>query len=189
MIRLMASVMTLLLLLAGCGGAEAPGPKAATGESMAETASIGDGGTEPLEEAEFEVIDLGQELTRDEERGLAIFRHYCAHCHGEYGAGDGQNSYGLEAEVRDLVGLELEGLRSDEELRQVISDGGAAHGFSTFMPPWGHTLQANRINDLVDVIRILPDLEPVDTDVEGDDLYMDLDAEEEDDTDYGDFSL
>ncbi len=144
-------------------------------------------GTETLDysEGDFEVLAVGPELTSCEERGLMIFRHYCAHCHGASGAGDGQNSYGLETPPRDLLDIEMDAL-SDEHLQQVITMGGAASGLSPLMPPWGHTLEPHRIADLVMMIRILPDLEGMDEEAD----IPSLDDEEElDEDDMGDFSL
>jgi len=136
---------------------------------------------EALGDDELVVQEPVLELTKAEQRGLMIFGRYCAHCHGEYGLGDGQNAFGLETPPRDLLQLELNGTRSDEQLHQVIRDGGAAHGFSPLMPPWGHTLQPARIDDLVALIHILPELEPV----EDDDGILDFDDED----DMGEFSL
>lgn len=167
--RLTALCLTALLLAAllavcGCtvpedGGAAAPETASAPADGTMEL-----DGTEPLNGTEtlygddIEVLAVGPELTRSEERGRMIFLHYCAHCHGPSGAGDGQNSYGLETPPRDLLAVEMDAL-SDEHLRKVITEGGAANGLSPLMPPWGHTLEPHRINDLVALIRVLPNLE------------------------------
>ncbi len=155
----MVWLICVLLCWAGCADSEKPRIEALTGSTTV-AAGTADKieGTETLEEGDFEMVAVEPQLTRAEERGLMIFRHYCAHCHGAYGYGDGPNSFGLETPPRDLQAVEMDS-RTDEELLQVITDGGAAHGFSRLMPPWGQTLEPNRIADLVAMIRILPDLE------------------------------
>ncbi len=156
---LLVLLVLLPLLAAGCsengGNGQESGKKATALTGVAEPAEI----IETLGEDELVVMVPPLVLTKSEERGLMIFRHYCAHCHGDYGLGDGQNSFGLEPPPRDLLQLELDGTHNDEDLRQVIRDGGAAHGFSSLMPPWGHTFDPERINDLVALIHILPELE------------------------------
>jgi hypothetical protein len=160
-------LMPALLFWAGCTGPAAEPPRAADGTSSIPVGTTEIEGTESLEDFEtidgddLEILATPLELTKSEERGLMIFRHYCAHCHGTTGQGDGQNSYGLETPPRDLLILELDGERTDEDLRRVITEGGAANGLSPLMPPWGHTLEPERIDDLVALIHILPELEPV----------------------------
>jgi len=176
----------LLLVAHGCG-ATAPPPQGDTATVEANgTPSPGGttetiGGTATLEEG-FEVVATEVVLTRAEERGLMIFRHYCAHCHGETGAGDGQNAFGLVVAPRILRGVEMDD-RSDGELHRVITDGGAAHGFANLMPPWGQVLDSHRIEDLVGLIRVLPDLEGPE------DNYGDVPSLDDESDGMGDFSL
>lgn len=192
MLRIQAALLpgaflALLLFCVGCTTPGSLGQETAEGttETLQGTAKPISGTTEPVEifetlgEDDLEIVAVKPELTKAEERGLMIFRHYCAHCHGFDGLGDGQNSFGLETPPRDLLELELDGTRTDEELIQVITDGGATHSFSPLMPPWGETLEADRIKDLVALIHILPELEePAD-----DEEILSLDD------DMGDFSL
>jgi hypothetical protein len=184
----LAALLLVLLCGAGCTGSGNPAPTAQDGSVTPTAGTTGTvEGTETLDysDGDFEVLAVGPELTRCEERGLMIFRHYCAHCHGASGAGDGQNSYGLETPPRDLLDIEMDAL-SDEHLQQVITMGGAASGLSPLMPPWGHTLEPHRIADLVMMIRILPDLEGMDEEAD----IPSLDDEEGlDEDDMGDFSL
>lgn len=180
-------ICVLLLALTGwygCSGSGNTGhetvdnPQAMAADGTGTVAGTETVGTETLDDGDFEILAVGPELTRAEERGLMIFRHYCAHCHGFTGQGDGQNSYGLETPPRDLSSVEMDS-RTDEELCLLITGGGAAHGLSILMPPWGRTLEPHRIADLVKMIRILPDLEGMEED----------DEEGLDDDDMGDFSL
>ena len=197
----LVAVLLISLLFAvtpGCGdgGAPAPAEQASAGSAAGAVTPSGAsepvGGTETIGGTEvpegtavpeegFEVLDAAPELTRAEERGLMIFRHYCAHCHGDSGAGDGQNSFGLAVAPRNLRAAELDG-RTDAELHGVIADGGAAHGLANLMPPWGQVLEPKRIDDLVGLIRVLPDV-PGPEDEYGDVPSLDGDG------DMGDFSL
>ena len=87
--------------------------------------------------------------------GIALFRHYCAPCHGAEGHGDGLNAYNLDPRPRDLADPAFQKSRSNDELAAVIRSGGGAAGLSTSMPPWGRTLGERRIRYLVSYLRRL----------------------------------
>lgn len=92
----------------------------------------------------------------DRQRGGALYRRYCAVCHGLEGRGDGPNASFLEDDrPRDLTDSRYIGRLSDERLFRVIADGGQAIQGSRFMPPWGRTLTADQIRDLVAHVRWL----------------------------------
>jgi mono/diheme cytochrome c family protein len=87
--------------------------------------------------------------------GGALFRHYCAPCHGDEGQGDGLNAYNLDPRPRDLADPAFRKSRSDDDLAAIIRSGGGAAGLSTAMPPWGRTLGERRIRNLVAYLRSL----------------------------------
>ena len=92
----------------------------------------------------------------DPQRGGALYRRYCAVCHGREGRGDGPNAVFLEDDrPRDLTDSRYIGRLSDEHLSRVIADGGQAIRGSRFMPPWGRTLTSDQIRDLVAHVRWL----------------------------------
>ena len=88
--------------------------------------------------------------------GRALFRHYCATCHGQEGRGDGLNAYNLDPRPRDLSEASFQKQRADEDLVAVIRAGGGVSGLSTGMPPWGRTLDERKIRNLVAYLRVLP---------------------------------
>jgi len=90
--------------------------------------------------------------------GKVTFTHYCQTCHGESGAGDGFNAFNLDPHPRDLSDPEFQKKKSDAELADAIQRGGAGVGLSALMPPWGHTLSAGQIDELVLYLRTLPTL-------------------------------
>ena len=53
---------------------------------------------------------------------------------------------------------EFQKKKSDAELADAIQRGGAGVGLSALMPPWGHTLSARQIDELVLYLRTLPTL-------------------------------
>jgi len=124
----------LLLAGAGCGGAD---PSALADASPREQAL-----TQP---------DLGYNARE----GRALFRHYCATCHGAEGHGDGFNAYNLDPKPRDLADPEFQSQRGDDDLAAVIRSGGGVAGLSTGMPPWGRTLNNRQIRNVVDYVRTL----------------------------------
>ena len=88
--------------------------------------------------------------------GKVTFAHYCQTCHGETGAGDGFNAFNLDPHPRDLSNPEFQKKKSDAELADAIQRGGAGVGLSALMPPWGHTLSARQVAEVVLYLRTLP---------------------------------
>lgn len=87
--------------------------------------------------------------------GKGIYRHYCQTCHGETGAGDGFNAFNLDPRPRDLSDPAFQKKKSDAELTDTIRRGGAGVGLSALMPPWGHTLSARQIDEVILSVRAL----------------------------------
>jgi mono/diheme cytochrome c family protein len=81
-----------------------------------------------------------------------VFQRYCQTCHGDAGAGDGFNAFNLDPRPRDLSDPALH-KKSDAELADAIRRGGAGVGLSPLMPPWGRTLSAVQIDDVVLYLR------------------------------------
>jgi mono/diheme cytochrome c family protein len=88
--------------------------------------------------------------------GKEVFRHYCQTCHGETGAGDGFNAYNLDPRPRDLSDLAFQKRKSDADFADAVRRGGAGVGLSPLMPPWGHTLSARQIDEVILYLRALP---------------------------------
>lgn len=95
------------------------------------------------------------ELGYNAREGQAVFRHYCAPCHGEEGHGDGFNAFNLDPRPRDLGAPEFQAERSDDDLASILRTGGGAAGLSNAMPPWGRTLSELQIQSLLRYLRTL----------------------------------
>lgn len=105
-------------------------------------------------------IALCQELIdrREQARGAflatpdGIYRHYCAHCHGDDGTGSGRLwTTELSPSPADLTALK----QPKEYLVAVIRDGTAAHGKSNLCPPWSRTITADNVERLAQFILSL----------------------------------
>jgi cytochrome c oxidase cbb3-type subunit 3 len=85
------------------------------------------------------------------------YRLYCSQCHGTKGNGRGINETagGLAVSPRDHTDAAAMSKLSDHELRLAIAEGGDAVQKSELMPPWGQTLSAQQIDDLVRHLRAL----------------------------------
>jgi mono/diheme cytochrome c family protein len=97
-------------------------------------------------------------LTHAEAQGRLLFGQYCATCHGEGGKGDGQNASTLSPAPPDLTALKPP--LDDVLLRRVITQGSAAAGRSPLSPPFGRSLRAQEIEDLVLYCRALARVKP-----------------------------
>ncbi len=85
-------------------------------------------------------------LTYAQAHGKHLFDHYCATCHGEGGAGDGQNASNLSPPPPDLTASKS--LADAAYTRRVIVEGSAAVGRSPLSPPWGRSLSRQQIEYL-----------------------------------------
>ncbi len=97
---------------------------------------------------------------RQQARGIfraspeGIYRHYCAHCHGDDAKGTGRLWVSeLSPSPTDLTRLTA----SEESVVAAIRDGSAAHGKSSLCPPWGRTLSLPDIQRLARYIISLGD--------------------------------
>ena len=85
------------------------------------------------------------------------YRLYCVQCHGTLGNGEGinQTAGGLTVSPRNHTSAKHMSELSDDELRLAIAEGGDAVQKSDLMPPWGKTLSAEAIDQLVHHLRTL----------------------------------
>ncbi len=85
-----------------------------------------------------------------------VYRFYCAACHGLYGKGDGPNNTPTQpVRPRNHTNAAKMSQLSDEDLINVIREGGAATNRSRMMPPFGDTLTKKEISELKDYLRQL----------------------------------
>lgn len=132
-----AWILALLLLAGACSPRKAAGPAPPPAEAPAQAP------------APPPVPQLGYELRL----GQAVYRHYCLTCHGDGGAGDGFNAFNLDPRPKDLSDPALQKGKSDADLIDAVRRGGAGVGLSPLMPPWGRTLTAVQIEQVVAYIR------------------------------------
>ena len=88
-------------------------------------------------------------------KGKTLFVHYCAHCHGLSGAGDGFNAEFLDKEPAELSDSKFQGKKTNHQIFKVITKGGAGVRKSHLMPVFGKTLSEAEIWALVAYIRDL----------------------------------
>ncbi len=97
----------------------------------------------------------GAAVSRVAVRGEANYATYCSACHGPRGDGDGPMAALLDPKPTQHSDAALMSALSDEELFQVIKDGGPVVGKSPQMAAWGELLSDQNIRDLVDYVRSL----------------------------------
>ena len=88
--------------------------------------------------------------------GEKLFIKNCTPCHGASGHGDGPASVALNPKPRNFTQPSQFKSKTDDEVFQVISKGGAARKLSPAMPPWGPTLKREQIWQLIAFIRTFP---------------------------------
>ena len=87
--------------------------------------------------------------------GKAVYaKNQCAGCHGETGTGDGAAAASLPVKPRNYSDAKWQSETTDEQLKKVINEGGAAHGLNAIMVPYP-AIQGDDLNNLVTFIRSL----------------------------------
>lgn len=89
------------------------------------------------------------------ESGAALYKAYCAQCHGIHGNGMGINIRDMSVQPRDHTDKRWMSGRSDDELFKAVKEGGLAMSKSVLMPPWGNVLGDDSIHRLVEYMREL----------------------------------
>lgn len=87
--------------------------------------------------------------------GAALYKKWCAACHGEAGRGDGPNAANLPVKPAAHASREAMSARPDDSLFDTIAAGGAVMNRSPRMPSFGTTLNPAEIRALVRHIRSL----------------------------------
>jgi len=88
-------------------------------------------------------------------RAAGNYALHCSSCHGQKGDGKGVLAGEFETPPRDHTDADILSARTDEELFEVISKGGAAMGFDEAMPPHNTVISEEEIRGLVKYIRML----------------------------------
>ena len=88
--------------------------------------------------------------------GAATFASFCATCHGPAGKGDGPAAIALDPKPADLSAADFWTSRTDEGVKKVIVEGGAASGLSPVMPAWGASLSEAQIDEVLAFLKTLP---------------------------------
>ena len=91
----------------------------------------------------------------NEINGKKLYLSYCFLCHGPSGQGDGFAASVQPTKPRNLADDAHMSTRSDQQLFDAISGGGAAIHGSMTMPYWRESLTEAEIHDLVAYVRTL----------------------------------
>ena len=136
-----AAAFALALSLLGCSregaSTSAPSGDSSGSRPASQTEPAGTGGPPGLDQ------------------GAALYKQYCAACHGPEGKGNGPAAAGLPVTPADHTNGAVMGKISDAELFKAIKEGGQAVGKSPAMPPWAGMLKDEQIRALVLYVRSL----------------------------------
>lgn len=89
----------------------------------------------------------------DPKTGAKLYKQFCRGCHGADGRGGGHT---FMPHIDRLTRKGYIDLLPDDHLVAVITEGGVAHGMSSYMPAWGDRLTPDEIRNIVAHIRRLP---------------------------------
>jgi len=101
------------------------------------------------------LVLMGPAAAFGAEEGAALYRTYCAQCHGTHGNGKGINVRDMSVQPRDHTDAKEMSARSDADLFKAIKEGGQSISKSVLMPPWGPVLSDEEIHTLVGYLREL----------------------------------
>lgn len=94
-------------------------------------------------------------VAQAQETGAALYKTYCAQCHGTVGNGLGINVRDMAVQPRDHTDTAWMSGRSDADLFKAVKEGGLALSKSVLMPPWEGVISDDGIHRLVEYMREL----------------------------------
>jgi cytochrome c oxidase cbb3-type subunit III len=94
-------------------------------------------------------------IAQAQETGAALYKTYCAQCHGIRGDGMGINLRDMSVQPRDHTDAVWMSGRSDADLFKAVKEGGLALSKSVLMPPWEGVIDDDGIQRLVEYMREL----------------------------------
>lgn len=97
----------------------------------------------------------GFTLGGDAAKGQAVYKQYCAMCHGDAGKGDGVAAAALNPKPKNLSDGATMSQISDWEVYLVIKEGGAVAGLSPMMTSWKAVLNDGQLRDVAAFVRSL----------------------------------
>lgn len=118
--------LSLVFVVAACGKGQEP-PPPTSGHPNAQRES-GPGGWAPVEDHAAKPAGGIPKKAQD------MYAMVCQMCHGANGRGDGANAGNLSVKPRDYSDAAWQASVTDEDLKKVILQGGAALGKSPQMP-------------------------------------------------------
>lgn len=92
-------------------------------------------------------------LSYQQSIGKKLFIHYCGACHGDYGEGNGINSYNLNPPPPNLK--ESLKKRKAEEIRKIIEYGSISFHLSPLSPPYKYTLKKEEIDAILSYLLVI----------------------------------
>lgn len=81
--------------------------------------------------------------------GKALFKQYCATCHGEKGDGAGPAGAALSPTPANFTEASFWETRDTAHLTKVVTEGGASVGKSPLMMAWGGILNEEQVTQVV----------------------------------------
>lgn len=98
-------------------------------------------------------LSISTEARAGAAEGKTTFETMCVTCHGTSGKGDGPAGAALTPSPADFTSPEFWSTRTADDLKTVVTSGGAAVGKSPIMPAWGPVIGEQGVNDVVAYIE------------------------------------
>lgn len=89
------------------------------------------------------------------ERGKTTYAELCGKCHGSGGKGDGKEAATLATKPKDLTECPRMATFKDDQLFQIIKNGGVSANLSKDMPAYADSLEDDEIRDTLAYVRSL----------------------------------
>ncbi len=106
-------------------------------------------------EADWNNPDRILALDYSQDQGKRVFYQQCVWCHADTTPAGPSNRSNVSPDPPLMNDGNILNKESDASLRKVIALGGSAVGKSAMMPPYGSTLSAEEIDDVIAYMRVI----------------------------------